>query len=111
MNLQLKERTERFSEYELIDQNISVGKIQIRNKASHAADIPEAMASHLYAEIKEEYRGKGYGKEILRLGLQEAKKFGLTEVYATCFEDNLASKGIIEANGGIFIEEVFVPAE
>lgn len=45
-------------------------------------------------------RGKGYGKEMLRLGLEEARKMGIQKVMLSCNEDNLASIGVIEANGG-----------
>lgn len=47
------------------------------------------------------YQGKGYATEILRLGLMKAKKLGLKKVLLTCDYDNLASKKVIENNGGI----------
>ena len=99
------------SEYELFDENILVGKIQIRQKPSHGVGIPESMASHIYYEIFPEYRSKGYGKQILALGLEEVKKIGLKEISITCMEDNIGSKKIIEANGGIFVEDAMIPEE
>lgn len=51
--------------------------------------------------IRPTERGKGYGKEILRLGLVEAKKLGLERVLVCCFSDNIASARVIEANGGV----------
>lgn len=99
------------SEYELFDNNIIIGKIQIRHKPSHGVGIPESMASHIYYEIFPKYRSMGYGKNILNLGLEEAKKIGLTEIFITCMEDNINSKKIIEANGGIFVKSVLVPEE
>ncbi len=50
-------------------------------------------------------RGKGYGKEQLRLVLQEAKKLGLSKVLITASNDNKASIGVALANGGA-IEKV-----
>ncbi len=99
------------SEYELFDENINVGKIQIRHKPSHGVGIPESMASHVYYEILSEYRSKGYGKQILALGLEEAKKIGLAEISITCMEDNIGSKKIIEANEGVFVEDAMIPEE
>lgn len=99
------------SEYELFDNEILVGKIQIRHKPSHAVGIPESMASHIYYEILFEYRSKGYGKQLLALGLEEAKKIGLKEVSITCMKDNIGSKKIIEANGGIFVDDAVIPKE
>lgn len=99
------------SEYELFDDEKLVGKIQIRHKPSHGVGIPEHMASHVYYEILPEYRSKGYGKQILTLGLEEAKKIGLKEISITCMEDNIGSKKIIEDNGGVFIEWAMIHGE
>ncbi|HEX4205284.1 MAG TPA: GNAT family N-acetyltransferase [Ktedonobacteraceae bacterium] len=46
------------------------------------------------------YRRQGYGKAILRLGLEKARASGLRRVLVTCDETNIGSKTIIEANGG-----------
>lgn len=88
-------------EYELRDGNEYVGFIQIRLKLSHSKEVPPAFASHIYYEIEPSKQGRGYGREILKLGLEEARMLGLPEVIITCFEDNLASRKIIEANGGV----------
>ncbi len=98
------------SQYDLMKDAHKIGMLQIRHRASHNDAVPPHMASHIYYEIDPAYRGQGYGKKILELGLREAKNIGLEEVFITCCEDNLASKAIIEANGGIFLEEAFVPA-
>ncbi len=97
------------SEYELFDGDSLVGKIQIRHTPSHGMGVPENLASHIYYEIIPEYQGRGYGKEILALGIEKAKEIGLKEIFITCMENNLASKKIIESNGGIFMEEAIVP--
>ena len=52
-------------------------------------------------EIRPTERRKGYGKEILRLALLEAKRIGLERIRMVCDEDNIASKKIIEENGGV----------
>ena len=111
--LRLKETSGRLptSEYELFDDEILIGKIQVRHKSSHGIGIPENMASHIYYEISPEYRSKGYGKKILPLGLEKAKEIGLEEIFITCMEDNLGSKKIIESNGAIFVENVMIPEE
>lgn len=97
--------------YELFDGDVVVGTIQIRHKPSHGVGIPESMASHIYYEILPEYRSKGYGKQILALGLEEAKRTGLKEVFITCMEDNIGSKKIIEANGAVFVGGAMIPEE
>ncbi len=105
--LHLKQTHEKLPthEYELIDGEKVVGKIQIRMKPSRGKDVPPDFANHIYYEIEEQYRNKGYGKKILKLGLEEAKRLGLKEVIITCDELNTASKKIIEANGGVFLDK------
>ena len=98
------------SEYELVENGTSVGAIQVRHGPSHSKDVPAHMASHIYYEIYPQHRGKGYGKEILKQGLEKAKEIGLKEVIITCLEDNIASKKIIEANGGDFVEDATIPS-
>lgn len=51
--------------------------------------------------IAPEYRGKGYGKEILRLLLEEARRIGIDRVLVTIKLDNAASKAVALANGGV----------
>ena len=45
-------------------------------------------------------RGNGYGKEILRLGLEKCKELGIDKVLVTCKDTNIASRKCILANGG-----------
>ncbi|MDO8572504.1 MAG: GNAT family N-acetyltransferase [bacterium] len=94
------------SEFWLIDKEKYIGMIQIRHKPS--GRIPEA-ASHIYYEIRPLERGKGYGVEILRQGLIEAKGLGLQEIIITCDKNNIPSQKIIQTSGGQFIAEIPMP--
>lgn len=109
--LKLKELSGKLptSDYKLFDDDIEIGIIQIRHKPSFGVGIPENMASHIYYEIFPAYHKKGYGKKILSLGLEKVKEIGLKEVFLTVTEDNIGSKKIIEANGGIFVEDATMP--
>ncbi len=51
--------------------------------------------------IRPSFKGKGYGKTMLRLTLDEARKRALARVLLTTHEWNLASQHVIEANGGV----------
>ncbi len=93
------------SEFWLTDSQRYLGKIQIRHKPK--GRTPD-IASHIYYEVRPSERGRGYGTQLLREGLKEAKKIGLHDVIITCDKDNFSSKKIIEANGGKFIEEIFM---
>ena len=88
------------STFVLRDDGEDVGFVQIRHRPSHADDIPPECASHIYYEVREDRRQRGYGTTLLALGLQEARRLGLTELIVCCFESNPASKRVIEKNGG-----------
>jgi len=62
---------------------------------------------HIGYFIRPSQRQKGYGKLILALTLEKAKQFGLQRVLVNCYEDNIASKKIIEANGGV-LEDIIM---
>ena len=51
------------------------------------------------------YRGKGYGKELLRLLLKEAKRRGIDEALVTVHLDNLPSQAVALANGGVIVDK------
>lgn len=84
----------------LVDNNNIEGVIRIRENL--ASEFLEKYIGHIGYDIRPFSRGKGYGKEILRLGLIKAKEIGLEDVLILCSEDNPASRKIIEGNGGIY---------
>ena len=47
-------------------------------------------------------RRRGYAKRALALLLPHCRAEGLARVLVTCDDDNVASRRVIEANGGIF---------
>lgn len=55
--------------------------------------------------IAPQFRGKGYGNILLKLLLQEARKIGLEEVLLTVHLDNISSKKVALANGGVILKE------
>ena len=98
------------SVFEYVEDGQKIGLLQVRHQPSAGKDVPQDMASHMYYEIEPAYRGKGHGKRLFGLGLEEARKVGLTEVIATCDADNVISKHIIESWGGVFEKELMNPA-
>lgn len=88
--------------FAFVSEGQRIGISQLRHRPSHARDIPAEAASHVYYEVFEPYRGRGLGREILGLTLQEAYRLGMRDLIVTCMEDNPASRAIIERNGGIF---------
>lgn len=51
------------------------------------------------------YRGKGYGKELLKLLLEKANEAGIDKALITMHKDNIASRAVAEANGAILEKE------
>ena len=74
-----------------------VGMLQIRHELS---DFLLNYGGHIGDSIAVDERGKGYGKEILRLGLEKCKELGLNKVLVTCKDTNVASRKCILSNGG-----------
>lgn len=59
--------------------------------------------------IRPSKRGQGYGHLILKLGLERFRQLGLESILLSCRSDNLPSRKIIEANGGVFEREIETP--
>jgi len=93
------------STYVILVDGEEVGECQIRRRLGKSKDMPEGFGSHIYFEIKEEYRRKGYATEALRELLKEAGRLGLREVMITVADENLPSKKVIETNGGVLLEK------
>lgn len=80
-----------------------VGQFRIRHYLNESL---RNGAGHIGYCIKKEYRGKGYGKEGLRLTLQIAKDIiPEEEIYLQVNKDNPASLHVILGNGGYIHSE------
>jgi predicted acetyltransferase len=85
------------SDFWLIERNDYIGRLSLRHELNERL---LQMGGHIGYEIRPSRRRQGYGKLILKYGLEQAKAFGLERVLLTCDEDNLGSRKIIESNGG-----------
>ncbi len=56
--------------------------------------------SQIFYKIRMSKRNQGYGTKMLELGIKECKKLGMKKVRINCDDNNIASKRIIEKNGG-----------
>ena len=66
--------------------------------------LTEALSQaggHIGYGIAPQFRGNGYGNEILRLLLKKADEIGLEKVLVTVDLDNIASQAVALANGGV----------
>jgi predicted acetyltransferase len=89
-----------------VDGKKYIGTVLLRHQLNE--DLLNIGGNITY-EIRPSERRRGYGKKMLELALLVVKERGFDKVLITCNEDNIASKKIIEANGGIqdkpFFEE------
>ena len=80
-----------------------VGQFRIRH---YLCESLRVGAGHIGYFIKKEFRGKGYGKEGLRLTLQIAgKMIPEDEIYLRVNKDNPASLKVMLHNGGYIKHE------
>ncbi len=88
-----------FSTFWLVDDGRFIGQANIRHRLN---DHLMQIGGHIGYDIRPSMRGKGYGNAILGLSLGKAKELGIERALLTCDERNVASKKIIEKNGGVF---------
>lgn len=66
---------------------------------------------HIGYSIAPSRRRQGLGTLMLELALIEARKFKLDRVLVTCTDDNVASAGVIENNGGVLEDKRVDPGD
>lgn len=89
-------------DYFAVDDDKFIGVIHIRIRLTENL---LKYGGHIGYGVK--YWKMGYGKEILKLALQEYKDLiEEDKILITCDDDNIGSYKIIEANGGILENKV-----
>ncbi len=91
--------------YWAVDDGRFIGEFQLRPDLDE--DLMTGIGSIGYSVRITEW-GKGYGKGILKQGLDIARDFGLDKVLLTINDDNIISSHICEMNGGILMDKITV---
>lgn len=92
------------STYFLVDKkNRILGAVNIRHELN---DELYQTGGHIGYGIRPSERKKGFGKQMLKLALEKAREIGIEYTLITCARSNIASAKVIEANGGVFEDEV-----
>lgn len=94
--------------YWAVDNDKFIGEFQLRPDLDDELMI--GIGSIGYSVRVSEW-GKGYGKEILKQGLDIARGFGLDKVLLTINDDNIVSSHICEICGGILMDKITVETE
>lgn len=91
-------------DYFAVDDDRFIGIIHIRIKLT---DNLLRYGGHIGYAVNPIYWKKGYGSELLKLGLEKAKELiEDNKVLLTCDDDNIGSAKIIEKNGGVLENKV-----
>lgn len=64
-------------------------------------DALREVGGHIGYCISPKYRSKGYGKELLKRLIVEARKIGIDDILVTANIDNYASQKVALSNGGV----------
>lgn len=82
----------------LMDDGMPVAFGSLRHRLT---DALREEGGHIGYAVDGEQWGRGYGKALLGLMIQEARRMGITEeLLVTIHPDNTASRRVAEANGG-----------
>jgi predicted acetyltransferase len=92
----------------LIDENEFVGHVSIRHTLNAAL---QRRGGHIGYAIRPSRARRGYGSRILELALPHARALGIRRALLKCDKNNLASRRIIEKNGGVLADEIEVDAK
>ncbi|MEI6690948.1 MAG: GNAT family N-acetyltransferase [bacterium] len=84
--------------YWLIDTDEVIGRAHFRHTLN---DFLLNYGGHIGYYIKPSKRRMGYGKKILELALDKAKRMGISPILLTCDDTNIGSQKVIESCGGV----------
>jgi predicted acetyltransferase len=79
-----------------------LGAIRIRHALTPAL---LEHGGHIGYDVAPKARRRGHGTAMLRAALPIAAAFGIEKALLTCDVDNIASRKVIEANGGVLEDE------
>lgn len=84
------------------------GAISLRWRAG-THDLPDYCLGHIGYGVVAWKRCRGYATRALALQLRDARDEGLSYVEITTDTDNIASQRVIQANGGVLVEQFVKP--
>ncbi len=82
----------------LVDDKTFIGETSVRYRLN---DWLMQIGGHVGYGIRPTLQRRGYGKLILKLALDRLRTNGVEQALITCYDHNVASAKVIEANGGI----------
>jgi len=80
-----------------------LGRVSIRHRLT---DHLREIGGHIGYDIRPSVRQCGHATAMLAAALPVARSLGITRALLTCDEDNIASRKVIEANGGVLEDKI-----
>jgi predicted acetyltransferase len=94
------------TDFWLVEAGDYIGLLKLRH---HLNEALEQIGGHIGYEVRPSRQGRGYATQMLKLGLQAARRLGLRRVLLTCDDDNLASARVMEKNGARLEDVIHIP--
>lgn len=91
--------------YWFVEGDEFIGHVSIRHELNAAL---EEQGGHIGYAIRPSKQRQGYGSRLLELALERAREIGIERALLTCDKDNIASRTIIEKNGGSLSDETSI---
>jgi predicted acetyltransferase len=91
----------------LVAGDAFIGELSFRHRLN---DYLRLSGGHVGYGVRPSLMGRGFGRRLLALGMDEARAKGITDLLVTCHDDNPASARVIEANGGVLedvVDDIF----
>nr|WP_245335309.1 GNAT family N-acetyltransferase [Shewanella sp. WXL01] len=89
----------------LIDNEEIVGVTNLRHGLNEAL---RHCGGHIGLGIRPSMRGKGYGKDLMKLSVDQLRAMGERQIHIHCYADNLASANTTKAIGGELDSQVMI---
>lgn len=86
-----------------VDGDEYLGRIAIRHQLT---DFLRRLGGHIGYDVRRSRRGEGHATAMLGATLPLAHELGIDSALITCDTGNIASRRVIEANGGVLENEV-----
>lgn len=89
----------------LVHDREYIGRLSLRHCLNERLEM---IGGHIGYDIRPSMRRKGHATHMLALGLGEERKLRLRRVLLTSHCENIVSRRVIEANGGVLQDEIEV---
>ena len=80
-----------------------IGDVDVRHCLNESL---KRYGGHIGYKIRPTFRQRGHGTLICKLGIEQVRLLGISDILITCDDDNIGSAKIIEANGGFLRDRV-----